>query len=134
MSIVKGNCFVNLVISLLLKKRLWNVLALHWRRHGVALLIIILNGVLATATQLGEVLEIYNLKDSTQVVRIGPHNEPEFKVSQGYGIPVGIMGFSDIQVTDQAIYTVSTDVPLGNCHSSPGVKKLMADNIFMYLV
>lgn len=64
------------------------------------------NGVLATATQLGEVLEIYNLKDSTQVVRIGPHNEPEFKVSQGYGIPVGIMGFSDIQVTDQAIYTV----------------------------
>lgn len=64
------------------------------------------NGVLATATQLGEVLEIYNLKDSTQVVRIGPHSEPEFKVSQGYGIPVGIMGFSDIQVTDQAIYTV----------------------------
>lgn len=64
------------------------------------------NGVLATATQLGEVLEIYNLKDSTQVVRIGPHNEPEFKVSQGYGIPMGIMGFSDVQVTDSAIYAV----------------------------
>lgn len=41
-SIVKGNCFVSSVISLQLKKRLWNVLALHWRRHGVALLIIIL--------------------------------------------------------------------------------------------
>lgn len=64
------------------------------------------NGVLAAATQLGEVLEIYNLKDSTHVVRIGPHGEPEFKVSKGYGIPTGIMGFSDIQVTDKAIYTV----------------------------
>ena len=64
------------------------------------------NGVLAAVTQLGEVLEIYNLKDSTQVVRIGPCGEPEFKISNGYGIPVGIMGFSDIQVTDQAIYAV----------------------------
>lgn len=64
------------------------------------------NGVLAVATQLGEVLEIYNLKDTSHVVRIGPHGEPEFKVSGGYGIPVGIMGFSDIQVTDKAIYAV----------------------------
>ena len=64
------------------------------------------NGVLAAVTQLGEVLEIHNLKDSTQVVCIGPHGEPEFKVSNGYGIPVGIMGFSDIQVTDKAIYAV----------------------------
>ena len=64
------------------------------------------NGVLAAATQLGEVLEIYNLKDTSHVMRIGPHGEPEFKVSGGYGIPAGIMGFSDIQVTDQAIYTV----------------------------
>lgn len=64
------------------------------------------NGVLAAVTQLGEVLEIYNLKDSTHVVRIGPHGEPEFKISQGYGIPTGIMGFSDIHVTDSAIYAV----------------------------
>lgn len=64
------------------------------------------NGVLAAVTQLGEVLEIYNLKDSTHVVRIGPHGEPEFKVSEGYGIPTGIMGFSDVQVTDRAIYAV----------------------------
>ena len=64
------------------------------------------NGVLAAVTQLGEVLEIHNLKDSTQIICIGPHGEPEFKVSNGYGIPTGIMGFSDIQVTDKAIYTV----------------------------
>ena len=28
-----------------------------------------------------EVLEIYNLKDSTHVVCMGPHGEPEFQVS-----------------------------------------------------
>ena len=64
------------------------------------------NGVLAAVTQLGEVLEIYNLKDSTHVVRVGPCGEPEFKVSEGYGLPTGIMGFSDVQVTDHAIYAV----------------------------
>lgn len=64
------------------------------------------NGVLAAVTQLGEVLEIYNLKDSTHVVRVGPYGEPEFQVSEGYGIPTGVMGFSDVQVTDKAIYAV----------------------------
>ena len=64
------------------------------------------NGVLAAVTQLGEVVEIYNLKDRTHVIRIGEHDEPEFKVSDGYGIPTGIMGFSDVQVTDSAIYAV----------------------------
>lgn len=64
------------------------------------------NGVLAAVTQLGEVLEVYNLQDSTHVVCIGPHGEPQFRVTQGYGIPTGIMGFSDVQVTDNAIYTV----------------------------
>lgn len=63
-------------------------------------------GVLVAATQLGEVLEIYNLKDSTHVVCTGPHGEPEFQVAEGYGIPTGIMGFGDVQVTDNAIYAV----------------------------
>ena len=76
-------------------------------RHGVASSTINpRNGVLAAVTQLGEVLEVFNLKDSTHVVRIGPHGEPEFKISQGYGIPTGIMGFSDVQVADSAIYAV----------------------------
>ena len=64
------------------------------------------NGILAAVTQLGEVVEVYNLKDSTHIIRIGEHGEPEFKVSDGYGMPTGIMGFSDVQVTDSAIYTV----------------------------
>ena len=43
------------------------------------------NGILAAVTQLGEVVEVYNLKDSTHIIRIGEHGEPEFKVSDGYG-------------------------------------------------
>lgn len=62
--------------------------------------------MLVAVTQLGEVLEIYHLKDSTHLVCIGPHGEPEFQVSEGYGIPTGIMGFGDVQVTDNAIYAV----------------------------
>ena len=64
------------------------------------------NGILAMATQLGEVLEIYNLKDSTHIVKIGPHGEPEYNETGGMAIPVGIMGYSDIHVGNDAIYTV----------------------------
>ena len=63
--------------------------------------------ILAAATQLGEVLEIYHLRDTVRrTVCMGPNGEPQFQVSQGYGIPTGIMGFGDVQVTDSAIYTV----------------------------
>ena len=64
------------------------------------------NGVLAAATQLGEVLELWNLRDTTHVALCGPGGEPEFRVSQGYGLPTGIMGFSDVQVGDSAVYAV----------------------------
>lgn len=64
------------------------------------------NGVLAAVTQLGEVVEVWNLKDSTHVVCKGPAGDPVFQVSGGYGIPAGIMGFSDVQVGDSAIYAV----------------------------
>ncbi|MCS2740628.1 TolB-like 6-bladed beta-propeller domain-containing protein [Bacteroides fragilis] len=64
------------------------------------------NGVLVAATQLGEVLEIYNLQNDFHRVCLGPKGEPEFKLAGGYAIPDGIMGFSDVQVTDEAIYAV----------------------------
>ncbi|NDV81655.1 BF3164 family lipoprotein [Bacteroides sp. 51] len=64
------------------------------------------HGIVAAATQLGEVLEIYNYRDSTHTVLIGPNGEPEFQEMNGYAIPAGIMGFSDVQVTDNYIYTV----------------------------
>lgn len=64
------------------------------------------NGVLVAATQLGDVLEVYNLKKNTHMVKVGGQGEPQFKVSRdGYGIPTGIMGYGDVQVTDSAIYT-----------------------------
>lgn len=63
-------------------------------------------GVLAAVTQLGEVLEIYNFKDSTHRIVMGPNGEPEFREREGYAIPNGIMGFSDVQVTDKYIYSV----------------------------
>lgn len=64
------------------------------------------NQTLAMATQLGEVLEIFNLKEGSHIVKIGPHGEPEYNESGGMAIPSGIMGFSDVQVTDMYIYTV----------------------------
>jgi hypothetical protein len=64
------------------------------------------NKTLALATQLGEVLEIVTLANDTNRVLYGPNGEPAFQVSRGEGIPVGIMGFSDIQITDNYIYAV----------------------------
>ena len=64
------------------------------------------NGVLAAVTQLGDVLEVYNMKTGTHVVKVGGLGEPQFVVSrEGYGIPTGIKGYGDVQVTDSAIYT-----------------------------
>lgn len=61
---------------------------------------------MAAATQLGEVLELWNLRDSTHTVLLGPGGEPQFQVRQGYGIPTGIMGFIDVQVADSAVYAI----------------------------
>ena len=64
------------------------------------------NGVLAIVTQLGEVVELFNLKTGEHKVYYGPHGEPLFHISQGYGLPIGIMGFHDVKVTEHLIYTV----------------------------
>ncbi|MCC8197650.1 MAG: TolB-like 6-bladed beta-propeller domain-containing protein [Tannerellaceae bacterium] len=62
--------------------------------------------ILVLVTQLGEVIEIYNLKDNTRKVIYGPNKEPAFQLLENKGIPTGIMGFLDVQITDQYIYTV----------------------------
>lgn len=63
--------------------------------------------LLAVATQLGDVIEIYNLKNGTKKVLYGPFGEPEYKTTRkGWAVPVGIMGYSDIQITDNYIYAV----------------------------
>lgn len=62
--------------------------------------------LLVMASQLGEVVEIYHLDGDSNRVVYGPHGEPEFRVSEGYGVPTGIMGFSDVQITGRYIYAV----------------------------
>lgn len=65
------------------------------------------NGVLAVATQLGEVLEIYHPADSLNPIVVqGPAGEPSFQNVDGYAVPDGIMGFSDVQVGDSCIYAI----------------------------
>ena len=65
------------------------------------------NGILAMVTQLGEVIEVRNLKENKHTILYGPEGEPQFRTaSDGKGIPSGIMGFSDVKVTDNYIYAV----------------------------
>ncbi len=56
-------------------------------------------------TQLGE-SEIYNTKENTHTVLYGPNGEPGLKASKVKASPTGIMGFSDIVITDKYIYSV----------------------------
>lgn len=63
--------------------------------------------ILVVATQLGDVIEIYNFKEGTRNVLYGQQGEPVYEITpNGFAIPTGIMGFSDIQITDKYIYTV----------------------------
>ncbi len=94
------------------------------------------NGVLVAATQLGDVLEVYNLKKNTHMVKVGGQGEPQFKVSRnGYGIPTGIRGYGDVQVTDSAIYTTfegETFKNIANNHQK-GIKAPNGGNrIYVY--
>ena len=63
-------------------------------------------GILVAATQLGEVLEIWNVKKNTHKVIKGKLGEPEFEILPEYAIPAGAVGHNDIQVADRAIYVI----------------------------
>ncbi|MDD2612081.1 MAG: BF3164 family lipoprotein [Bacteroidales bacterium] len=65
------------------------------------------NGILAMATQLGEVMELYDVPHDT-VIHIfkGAAGEPKYLYRGGFAIPNGIMGYSDIHVGNQYIYAV----------------------------
>ena len=65
------------------------------------------NGILAIATQLGEVIEIYDIPgDSLINVIYGKQGEPQFKYNGGYAIPTGLMGYSDVHVGKENIYAL----------------------------
>lgn len=63
-------------------------------------------GTLVAATQFGEVLEIWNVKNNTHKVLKGKLGEPEFEILPEYAVPAGSVGHNDIQVTDSAIYVI----------------------------
>ena len=63
------------------------------------------HGILAMATQLGQVLEIYDLKKK-RTINIVKNEEPEFIVKGGHAIPNGIMGYSDVFVGNKSIYAL----------------------------
>lgn len=65
------------------------------------------HGLLAMVTQLGQVLEIYDIqKESTiNIVRPKSH-EPKFIIKDNYAIPDGIMGYSDVHVGQESIYAL----------------------------
>ncbi len=65
------------------------------------------NDVLAIASQLGEVIELYNLKDGKLIKAIkGKQGEPVSQYHEGYAIPCGIMGYSDIFVGEKFVYAL----------------------------
>ena len=64
------------------------------------------NNIYALVTQLGEVVEIHNLKTGKQIVLYGPAGEPRYKEHKGESFPNGIKGFTDVQVTDKYIYAL----------------------------
>lgn len=65
------------------------------------------NGILAMVTQLGQVLEIYNLKTNSIInIVYGKAGEPEFVNKGGYASPCGIMGYSDVYVGKNKIYAI----------------------------
>ncbi|GHT65341.1 hypothetical protein AGMMS50239_24880 [Bacteroidia bacterium] len=64
-------------------------------------------GLLAIATQLGEVIEIYDVPgDSLVSVIYGKEGEPRFQYGGGYAIPDGIMGYGDIFAGKENIYAL----------------------------
>lgn len=65
------------------------------------------NGILALATQLGQVIEVYNLKEEKEIsILYGKDGEPKFLSKGAYAIPNGIMGYSDVHVGMSKIYTI----------------------------
>lgn len=63
--------------------------------------------LLVVATQLGDVIELYDLQNDTNKKLCGSLGEPLYQITQdGWPVPVGIMGYSDIQITDRYIYAV----------------------------
>jgi len=64
-------------------------------------------GIVAVATQLGQVLEIYDTQNERVVNIVKPEGmEPRFVTKGNYSVPTGIMGYSDIHIGEEYIYAI----------------------------
>ena len=87
------------------------------------------NGILAMVTQLGQVIEIYNLKTNETInIVYGKFGEPEFATQSSYAIPNGIMGYSDIYVGKDKIYTLFWGTSFKDIRKNP-VNRMEGGNI-----
>jgi len=82
------------------------------------------NGILAMVTQLGHVVEIYNM-NSKCIVKIvyGKYGEPEFIDKGAYAVPNGIMGYSDVQVGKNKIYALFWGRTFKDIRANPDMKE-----------
>jgi hypothetical protein len=62
------------------------------------------DSVIATATQFGEILDVF--KGNSQITMKGQGDYPVFKTVDSYAVPDGIFGFHSVYVTSDCIYTV----------------------------
>ena len=87
--------------------------------------------ILATATEYGEVIDIYFLNEPRHQLTVkGKGGDPSFIKHNGYGIPDpnGIVGFEDIIVADAHIFALY--------NGEKGAKEISAgrgEDIFMYM-
>lgn len=86
-------------------------------------------------TQLGEVIEIFNLKTGEHRVYYGPGGEPVFSILASEAMPKGIKGFNDVVVSDSCIYAIFDGILFKDRISAyrSGKNSLRVENISMYL-
>lgn len=82
------------------------------------------NGILAMATQLGQVIELYDLKADTVIKIIyGEQGEPRFIDNGAYAVPNGIMGYGDIHVTNNKIYALFWGMSFKDIRNNMNIKQ-----------
>lgn len=81
------------------------------------------NGILAMVTQLGQVLELYDLKKNSIInIVYGKKGEPEFMNKGGYASPCGVMGYSDVYVGKDKIYAIFWGKSFKEIENNPNSK------------
>ncbi len=65
------------------------------------------HGILAMVTQLGQVLEIYDIRNERTLNIVKPTGmETQFVTRGDYAVPTGIMGYSDVHIGKKHIYAI----------------------------